>query len=147
MGNKNEQLKPELQALILKFLEVTEYLPLSPAARKRNEDLTLGKAITCPYSGKVYAANEVEVLDNGHFKILNYLHPDLRRDLKGMCPIACIKCRDVVAWKAPGRDEEGFVMEPGKIYHIHYCPKCEPDKFKGETVTELIEKQLFRKYN
>lgn len=67
------------------------------------------------------------------------------KTVKGMCPIFCAGCREVVSYLAPGKDPDGFERERGKIYHIRDCPKCNPDKFDvedGEAVeTILVEKE------
>jgi hypothetical protein len=142
---ENNQLPANVQQLLHELLQILKDTPLSPRAQALRD----GDAITCPSSGRVYDAQEVERLNNGYFEILNTIHPDLRKDLKGLAKVACVQCREVVAFLSPGKDKDGFVIEPEKIYHIHYCPRCEPDKFRVEgqaVVTELIEKTIFLKH-
>lgn len=140
-------MSPTAMTAIQEFLKVARDLPLSERGQK-NSDITIrGGEVTCPHSGKLYDAAEIEVLQDQVGSLKNLLHPSLRADVKGMCPVACIKCREIVSWLAPGKDRDGFTLEAGKIYHIHHCPQCEPQAFAGkEVVTELIEKQLFLKY-
>lgn len=141
-------LPPEIEKVILKFLEVAKNYPLS----KRGEQIAAtavdsASTATCPHSGEQYPASEIEILQDQIGPIKNLLHPKFRKDVAGMCPVVCIRCREVVSWLAPGKDEEGFQREKGKLYHIQHCPKCDPEAFEGkEVATELIEKQLWRKY-
>jgi hypothetical protein len=57
----------------------------------------------------------------------------------------CYTCKEVIAYTAPGTDpDDGFKRIPGETYHIADCPKCNPDKFKGDNVlTVFAEKQAY----
>ncbi len=139
------KLPENVQQLLRELFKLLKDTPLS----KRAQELRDGTLVTCPVSGKVYEAAEVQRLNNGYFEILNTIHPEMRKDFRDLCPVACIQCREVVAFLSPGTDKDGFTVEKGKIYHIHYCPKCEPEKFKvpdQAVVTELIEKSIFLKH-
>ena len=140
-------LSSEAAKAVNAFLQIARDLPLSQRG-KNTTDLTMqGGEVTCPHSKKLYDASEIEILHDQIGPVRNLLHPSLRSDMQGMCPVVCIKCREVVAWIKPGRDSDGFVTEPDKLYHIHHCPQCEPEAFIGkEVATELIEKQLFLQY-
>lgn len=148
MKPKTDRLAPDTEALILRFLEIADKTPRSPAALKYERDILEGNLVACPITGIYYNAREVRNFRNrAGVLIRDFTHPGERAQFRGMCPIACIKCRAVVAWTSPGKDRDGFKTVRGEIYHIHCCPKCEPEKFGKRTVeTPLIEKQLYLKY-
>jgi len=147
-NNETIPLPPAVEKLILKFLEVAKNLPLSDRGKDLAEKSVDAEAsVRCPQCDEEYSATEIEILQDQIGPVKNLLHPKLRKTVKGMCPIVCIQCREVVSWLAPGKDDDGFVREKGKLYHIKFCPQCEPEQFDGkEVVTELVEKQLWRQY-
>lgn len=143
----NLEVSPEVKTAILEFMKIARDMPLSKRGAETSDVTIKGGEVTCPHSKRLYDAAEIEVLQDQVGSVRNLLHPSLRSNVKGMCPVVCIKCREVVSWLDPAKDNDGFVLDPKKLYHIHHCPQCEPKAFSGkEVVTELIEKQLFLKY-
>lgn len=134
--------------MIRRFLEIADNIPKSKYAIKYERDILEGNLVSCPVTGVFYEAREVRNFRNrAGILIRDFTHPRERAQFRGMCPIACLRCSMVIAWLSPGRDPDGFRVQPGEVYHIHCCPKCEPEKFDGRTVeTPLIEKQLYMKY-
>lgn len=140
-------LSPALQRALVEFFRVAKHHRLSPSAVEHRRKVLSGELVVCPVSDKLYESSEVEVLQDQIGPVHNLLHPSLRASVRGLIPVVCIRCREVVGWLEPGRDRDGFVLQKGVPVHIHCCPKCEPEKFAGkEVAAPLIEKQLFLKY-
>lgn len=102
----------------------------------------------CIYCGKTHVPlSELQVLDTGIVKATNYICPECRKEFErmGVCPIVCIKCKNVVGYMSFGKTKSGFIMERGKPYHIEHCPQCTVMK-DGESV-EPIEFKQFKKIN
>jgi len=144
----SDQLTPAAQQAILEFYRTARDLPRSEKAVEYIRKIECGEIIECPVTGRLYESSRVERLQDQIGEVLNLLHPDERKHARGLVPVACIKCRQVVSWLKPGRDRDGFqTRADGSILHIYCCPGCEPEKFHGREVeTPLIEKQLFIKH-
>jgi hypothetical protein len=144
---KTIDLTPEVQAALIEFYKVAQNYPLSKAAQEHRRKIQSGELIECPRSKVLYDSKEVETIQDQIGPVINRLHPKLRSEVKGMIPVVCIQCREVVSWVPPGKDKDGFETKAGDIVHIYCCPACEPEKFIGKEVeTPFIEKQLFLKY-
>jgi len=101
---------------------------------------------TCQISGKEIEEGDIIEHNTGVAVVKEYLHPDYIKDVKDLAKVACIGCAKVVAYLNAGLDKDGFLLEPGKIYHIVDCPSCNPAKFAGTVVeTPLVEKQIYLK--
>lgn len=52
---------------------------------------------------------------------------------KGLCLLACARCRVVIGYVKPGKDSKlGFAFEAGKLLHVPACPVCLPELLTPE---------------
>ena len=104
---------------------------------------------TCKTCGKRTPLSEMgvvssQVLDN----ILDPICNECRKEFNKMkvCLIACIGCKEIIARMEPKKYKNGFETNPGHVYHIADCPKCNPNKFidaSKPTPSSIIEEKLF----
>jgi hypothetical protein len=120
-----------------------------PAAKAGSvvDTMSNGGKLTCICDKKkLLDITDVETVCTPYVKGIDRTCVECRKDVKGLCKVLCAGCKEVIAFVAPGKDEDGFVRVPGAVYHVVDCPTCNPDRFsKKEVVTIFAEKASYMK--
>jgi len=99
----------------------------------------------CSCGKKRIGPEEIQTLVTPFSRACDRTCDDCKKLVKGLCPIVCVGCKEVIAYLQPGKDEDGFIRERGKTYHVKDCPQCNPSRFSktkdGSSI--LAEKAVF----
>jgi len=106
-------------------------------------DRETGK-LRCACGKKLLDASETRITITPYIRGYDRLCTDCIPLVKGMCGVMCMGCREIISYIAPGKDEDGFVREPNKIYHVKDCPQCNSERFKNKSAFSILaEKAVF----
>jgi hypothetical protein len=64
---------------------------------------------------------------------------------KECCKVVCCKCKTVMGWLDPHKDNDGFNFEKDHSYHIQACPNCTPGLLKADLIEKIIYLQRKQK--
>lgn len=144
------EVDPKLEKVIHSYLELEKNKEIGQAPNPINDEkdpmhIDKNGCINCACGEKRIPTQECRVFTtDANVSVIDRTCDECKPNVKGMCAIVCTKCKDVVAYVAPGKSDSGFVMEAGKTYHVDRCPQCDPESFKGRTVKQLtIEEYLY----
>lgn len=89
--------------------------------------------------------DQIPIINTGVIHATDKICKECQKLVADLCPVVCVKCKDVVSRMAPGKDKHGFETKKGKSYHIEFCPVCHPETFEDNPYYEmqLIEKTIY----
>jgi RNase P subunit RPR2 len=129
--------------ILEKIIRALSAMP--PVAKKSfEENLSDSGLILCRMTGKAFPVTDLTVINTGPIKCVNRISKEALASIpKDFCPIACVGCKEIIAWISPGTNNRGFTLKPRKAYHVLDCPDCNPEKFKGLTVESRLIEEIY----
>ena len=120
---------------------------LPPPPKKEGYETMLlrdHKKATCSLCEKIVSIKDCKKLNTGVVQAFDSMCGDCRSEVRGTCPLVCIRCKRVVSRMEPGKDKKtGFVFVKNKPYHLDGCPFCEDNLDKSI----ILEKLMYEKEN
>lgn len=102
--------------------------------------------LKCFCNKKQLKYGEHEHIQTPYVRGLSRVCDECKKEVKGMCPVMCVGCREIIAFLPPDKDDDGFERKPNYTYHVKHCPQCAPEKHKNrESCCILAEKAVFLK--
>jgi ribosomal protein S27AE len=97
----------------------------------------------CVFCKKFAPMRFMPIINTGIVIAQEPLCPACVDTFKEQSRIVCVKCKLVVLWVDPHKDNTGFTFHRRKSYHIKECPTCAP----GITQAQVLEKLVYYKAN